>query len=76
MIGGIKPGYYIRERIFKFLKPQSLETTYGLFLKSPDFPTMLYIAVTVLTRRIHICKNPYVLFFISYAMFVEAASYK
>ena len=33
---------------------QSLEMTHGLDFKTPIFPAMLYIAVTVLTRRIYI----------------------
>ena len=46
----------------------------GWILRLPNLPAMLYIAVTALTRRIHIRKNLlYVLFWIIYAMFVEAA---
>ena len=41
---------------------------------SPTKFMLLYVSVTVLTRKINICqKKLYVLFWMSYAMFVEAA---
>ena len=38
-----------------------------------NFPTMSYIAVSPLTRRIHIFKKNFVLFWMGSDMFVEAA---
>ena len=42
-----------------------LETAHGLDFKTPNFPTMLYIAVIVLTRIIHIyiCKKIFKCYF-------------
>ena len=34
-----------------------LETTHGLDFKTPISPAIIHIAVTILTRRIHICKK-------------------
>ena len=46
----------------------------GWILRLLNFPTMLYIVITVFTRIIHKRKKMmYVLFWISYAMYVEAA---
>ena len=49
----------------------------GWILRLQNIPTMLYTAVAVLKRRIHIYKKLlYVLFWMNYAMFIEVESLK
>ena len=54
-----------------------LETTHGLDFKTPKFPHhVIHIRCRLDEDNPFMQKNIYVLFWMSYAMFVEAVSYK